>query len=69
MHLSDTNRQLYRHDPSGRGTVRFATIPAMLAAVDYGRRSVLEIISADADRDILDGAEALAGMGFDVHAD
>jgi sugar phosphate isomerase/epimerase len=64
VHLSDTNRQLYRHDPVGRGTVPFAAIPAMLSAAGYTRRSVLEIISADADRDILDGAERLATLGF-----
>ena len=64
VHLSDTDRQLYRHDPIGRGTVPFAAVPAMLSAVGYTRRCVLEIISADADRDILDGAETLAAAGF-----
>jgi sugar phosphate isomerase/epimerase len=64
VHLSDTNQQLYRHDPIGRGTVPFAEVPAMMAAVGYTRRPVLEIISADADRDILDGADKLAAMGF-----
>jgi L-ribulose-5-phosphate 3-epimerase len=66
VHLSDTNRQLYRHDPIGRGTVPFAAIPAMLAAVGYTRRSVLEIISADADRDMVDGADRLAAIGFGI---
>jgi L-ribulose-5-phosphate 3-epimerase len=64
VHLSDTNRQLYRHDPIGRGTVPFAEVPAMLAAVDHTKRPVLEIISDDADRDILLGANKLAGLGF-----
>lgn len=64
VHLSDTDQQLYRHDPIGRGTVPFAAIPAMLAAVGYAQRTVLEIISADADRDIVDGASKLAAMGF-----
>jgi L-ribulose-5-phosphate 3-epimerase len=66
VHLSDTNRQLYRHDPIGRGTVPFAAIPAMLAAVGYTRRSVLEIISADADRDMVDGSDRLAAIGFGI---
>jgi sugar phosphate isomerase/epimerase len=66
VHLSDTNRQLYRHDPIGRGTVPFAAIPAMLSAVGYTQRPVLEIISADPDRDIVDGAEALAALGFNM---
>jgi hypothetical protein len=30
VHLSDTNRQLYRHDPIGRGTVPFAEVPPCL---------------------------------------
>jgi L-ribulose-5-phosphate 3-epimerase len=64
VHLSDTNRQLYRHDPIGRGTVPFAEVPAMLVAVGYARRPVLEIISEHADRDIVEGAEKLAAMGF-----
>ena len=64
VHLSDTNRQLYRHDPIGRGTVPFSEVPAMLAAVDHTKRPVLEIISDDANRDILDGANKLAGLGF-----
>jgi L-ribulose-5-phosphate 3-epimerase len=64
VHLSDTTRQLYRHDPIGRGTVPFETIPAMLAAVDHARAPVLEIISADADRDIVDGAARLAAVGL-----
>jgi hypothetical protein len=41
----------------------------MLSEVGYSSRSVLEIISADADRDIVQGAEVLAAMGFDVHGD
>lgn len=64
VHLSDTNQQHYRHDPIERGTVPFADIPAMLAAVGHTQRPVLEIISADADRDIVDGADKLAAIGF-----
>jgi L-ribulose-5-phosphate 3-epimerase len=64
VHLSDTNQQLYRHDPIGRGSVPFADVPAMLAAVGYARRPVLEIISPEPDRDIVEGAGKLAAMGF-----
>jgi sugar phosphate isomerase/epimerase len=66
VHLSDTGRQLYRHDPIGCGTVPFAAIPAMLAAAGYRRRCVLEIISADPDRDIVEGAERLAASGLGI---
>lgn len=64
VHLSDTGRQHYRHDPVGRGDVPFAAIPTMLANVGYTRRPMLEIISDNGDADILDSAARLAAMGF-----
>ena len=64
VHLSDTGRRLYRHDPVGQGDVPFATIPAMLADVAYVRRPMLEIISPNGDADILDSATRLAALGF-----
>lgn len=64
VHLSDTGRSAYRHDPVGKGTVPFAAIPAELAAVGYREPTMLEIISHDPDRDIMDSVERLAGMGF-----
>jgi sugar phosphate isomerase/epimerase len=64
VHLSDTARQVYRHDPVGLGTVPFAQVPAALAAVGYNARPMLEIISRDPDRDILDSAGKLAALGF-----
>ena len=64
MHLSDTGRQHYRHDPVGRGDVPFAAIPEMLADVGYRRRPMLEIISETGDADILDSAARLAALGF-----
>lgn len=64
VHLSDTGRTLFRHDAVGLGTVPFAQVPAALAAVGYTRRPMLEIISRDADRDVIASAEKLAAMGF-----
>jgi len=64
VHLSDTGRQLYRHDPVGQGTVPFADVPRALAAVGYTARPMLEIISRDPDRDIIASAEKLASLGF-----
>jgi len=63
VHLSDTGRTVFRHDPVGLGTVPFAQVPAALAAVGYTRRPMLEIISRDADRDVIASAEKLAAMG------
>lgn len=64
VHLSDTGQTLFRHDAVGLGTVPFAQVPAALAAVGYTRRPMLEIISRDADRDVVASAEKLAAMGF-----
>jgi sugar phosphate isomerase/epimerase len=64
VHLSDTGRQAFRHDPVGLGTVPFAQVPAALAAVGHRARPILEIISRDPDRDIVESAERLAPLGF-----
>jgi sugar phosphate isomerase/epimerase len=64
VHLSDTGRRVYRHDPVGLGAVPFAEVPAALAAVGYKARPMLEIISHDADRDNVDSAQKLAALGF-----
>ncbi len=64
VHLSDTGRQVYRHDPVGMGTVPFAEVPSALAAVDHTARPILEIISHDPDRDIVDSARRLAELGL-----
>jgi len=64
VHLSDTGRQTYRHDPVGLGTVAFAKVPHALAAAGYRARPMLEIISRDPDRDIVASAGKLAVLGF-----
>ena len=66
VHLSDTGRQVYRHDAVGLGTVPFADVPRALAAVGYRARPMLEIISHDPDRDILASAEKLAALEFSL---
>jgi len=64
VHLSDTGRQLYRHDPVGEGTLPFANVPPALAAAGYSRPAMLEIVSRNPDRDIVASASKLAAMGF-----
>jgi L-ribulose-5-phosphate 3-epimerase len=64
VHLSDTGRQVYRHDPVGEGTVPFDRVPPALAAVGHAGRSMLEIISRHPDRDIVASADKLVGLGF-----
>jgi sugar phosphate isomerase/epimerase len=64
VHLSDTGQRQYRHDAVGQGSVPFREIPAMLREVSYRELPMLEIISRNADRDILDSVELLAALGF-----
>jgi L-ribulose-5-phosphate 3-epimerase len=64
VHLSDTNQQVYRHDPVGMGDVPFAQVPPVLHEIGYARLPMLEIIAQDADNGILASTELLAGMGY-----
>jgi L-ribulose-5-phosphate 3-epimerase len=64
VHLSDTGRQIYRHDPVGLGTVAFSDVPRALSAAGYQARPMLEIISRDPDHDIIASAEKLVALGF-----
>ena len=64
VHLSDTGRRTYRHDPVGAGDVPFAQVPPVLKEIGYARLPMLEIIAPDADKDILASTEILAGMGY-----
>lgn len=64
VHLSDTGREAYRHDPVGLGTVPFGQVPGALAAVGYDARPMLEIISREPDRDIAASRAALARLGL-----
>lgn len=64
VHLSDTGQRQYRHDAVGQGSVPFRAIPAMLRAVNYRELPMLEIISRNADKDILDSVATLSALGF-----
>jgi len=65
VHLSDTGRAAYRHDPVGEGIVPFAAIRAALAAVGHGREPILEIISdREPYRTARDSAGLLRAMGY-----
>jgi sugar phosphate isomerase/epimerase len=64
VHLSDTSREVYRHDPVGDGTVPFGDVPAALARIGHRQAPVLEVISRDPDRDILTSRDRLVALGF-----
>ena len=64
VHLSDTGQQVYRHDPVGAGGVPFAEVPPVLREIGHARLPMLEIISSDADADVLSSTDKLAAMGY-----
>jgi sugar phosphate isomerase/epimerase len=68
VHLSDTGRQVYKHDPVGHGDLDFAAALAGAKAVGHERVPILEIISTDPDTAIPDSAARLARMGWDAVA-
>jgi sugar phosphate isomerase/epimerase len=45
VHLSDTGRKAWRHDPVGEGSCDFAGFGATLRRIGYPRTSMLEIVS------------------------
>jgi sugar phosphate isomerase/epimerase len=64
VHLSDTTRTTWRHDPVGRGDVPFVEVAEALDAVGYDGAVTLEIIDADPDAGILRSHRALTPLGF-----
>lgn len=64
VHASDTGQRVYRHDTVGAGDVPFAEVPPVLAELGFADLPVLEVISPQADPDILNSAERLAAMGW-----
>lgn len=64
VHLSDTTRTIYRHDPISYGDVDFARLAPAIAAAQLDWPLVLEIISGNPDADIADSIDRLAAMGY-----
>jgi sugar phosphate isomerase/epimerase len=64
IHLSDTGRQVYRHDAVGLGDLDFPGLAPAIRAAGLPRPPVLEIVSHDADRDIGRSIAALSTLAF-----
>ncbi|OAF19970.1 MULTISPECIES: sugar phosphate isomerase/epimerase [Bradyrhizobium] len=64
VHLSDSPKGQWRHDPIGSGEIDFAAIGAELKQRSYGGRIVLEILSERPLQDIGEGAAALQRQGL-----
>jgi sugar phosphate isomerase/epimerase len=64
VHLSDTTRTAWRHDPVGNGDVPFAEVVQALDAVGFDGAVTLEILDRDPDAGILLSHRALSPLGF-----
>ena len=64
VHVSDTTRSVYRHDPVGAGDLDFSRALDAVKAVQHRRRPVLEIICTDPAHDIPRSAGLLHEMGW-----
>ena len=64
VHLSDTGRDEWRHDPIGTGGIDFSSVSEALGQIGFDGLSVMEIISPNPDRDLMKSWEILAKLGW-----
>ena len=64
VHLSDTGRQAWRHDPVGQGTCDFAGFGAALREIGYAGTSMLEIVADPPVEHIVASHQQLARWGW-----
>lgn len=64
IHISDTTRAPYRHDPVGDGDIDFGRLAAAIGKATPGVPPVLEIICAGPDEGIARSAAALRAKGY-----
>ncbi len=65
MHFSDTTRQVYKHDPLGKGNLPLDGLATAMREIGYAEVPMLEVISHSPDADIADSCARLhqAGIG------
>ena len=66
VHLSDTGRQAWRHDPVGQGSCDFAGFGAALREIGYAGTSMMEIIADPAVEHIVASHRRLAQWGWEA---
>ena len=64
VHLSDTGREAWRHDPVGQGTCDFAAFGAALREIGYTATSMLEIVADPPVEHIVDSHRRIAAWGW-----
>jgi sugar phosphate isomerase/epimerase len=64
VHLSDTGRQAWRHDPVGEGGCDFAGFGATLREIGYGGTSMLELVCEQPVAQIRESHRRIAAWGW-----
>lgn len=64
VHISDTTRAVFRHDPVGSGDLDIAPLPAAIKKAGFDKPVILEVISRDADEAIGQSIKALFDHDF-----
>jgi sugar phosphate isomerase/epimerase len=64
VHLSDTRRDAWRHDPVGQGNCDFAGFAAALADIGYTSSSMLEIVAENPAAQIVESHRRIAQWGW-----
>ena len=64
VHLSDTRREAWRHDPVGRGSCNFAGFGEKLRAIGYTGTSMLEIVADPPVEHIVESHRRLVQWGW-----
>jgi sugar phosphate isomerase/epimerase len=64
VHLSDTGREAWRHDPVGQGSCDFAGFGAVLEEIGYAGTSMLEIVADPPVEHIVASHRRLAEWGW-----
>jgi sugar phosphate isomerase/epimerase len=64
VHLSDTGRQAWRHDPVGEGSCDFAGFGATLREIGYAQTSMLELVCESPVERIVESHHRIAQWGW-----
>ena len=64
VHLSDTGRKYWRHDPIGAGEIDFESVAKAIQSINFSGQSVMEVISSDPDRELPESRRLLAQWGW-----
>jgi len=68
VHLSDTQKHTWRHDPVGMGDVQFAAFNQVLRDIGYNGISMLELVTDDPDFHFNDSRKKLVEFGWEDFA-